>query len=105
MYAIVDILGNQMKVEEGETILVPYISDKNINDEIEFNKVLLYVDENNKKIGQPYLENAIVKGKIINYIKGKKVIVYKFKRRKRYERKLGFRPMYTSLKIEKISLN
>ena len=70
---------------------------------MEFGEVLMVSDsEKGNKIGSPLVENARVKGKILGHEKGKKIIVFKFKRKKGYRRKKGHRQIYTSVEITEI---
>lgn len=104
MYAIVDTFGSQVKVEEGKRVLVPYI-DEEAGKEIELDKVLLFSDGKEIQVGQPYLKNVKVKCILIGEQKGKKIIVFKYKKRKRYSKKRGHRQLYSILEIDKISIN
>jgi len=98
-YAIVKIKGQQYKVSEGDEILV----DKLGTDKPDV-KILLTVDEKGVKIGKPEVKDAKVKMKILkDEEKGKKLYVQTFKAKSRYRRKIGFRPIYSRLLIEKIS--
>ncbi|RLC32939.1 50S ribosomal protein L21 [Candidatus Woesebacteria bacterium] len=98
-YAIVKIKGQQHKVSEGDEILV----DKLGTDKPDV-KVLLVVNEKNVKIGKPEVKGVKVKIKILEAEeKGKKLYVQTFKAKSRYRRKIGFRPIYSRLLIEKIS--
>jgi large subunit ribosomal protein L21 len=98
-YAVVKIKGQQHKVSEGDEILV----DKLGTDKPDVN-VLLVVNEKDVKIGKPEVKGAKVKIKILEAEeKGKKLYVQTFKAKSRYRRKIGFRPIYSRLLIEKIS--
>jgi large subunit ribosomal protein L21 len=98
-YAIVKIKGQQYKVSEGDEILV----DKLGTDKPDV-KVFLVVDEKGAKIGKPEVKGAKVKMKILEAEeKGKKLYVQTFKAKSRYRRKIGFRPIYSRLLVEKIS--
>lgn len=98
-YAIVKIKGQQYKVSEGDEILV----DKLGTDKPDV-KVFLIVDEKGVKIGKPEVKGAKVKMKILEAEeKGKKLYVQTFKAKSRYRRKIGFRPIYSRLLVEKIS--
>ena len=98
-YAIVKITGQQYKVSEGDEILV----DKLGTDKPDV-KVFLIVDEKGVKIGKPEVKGAKVKMKILEAEeKGKKLYVQTFKAKSRYRRKIGFRPIYSRLLVEKIS--
>ncbi|MBU0572138.1 50S ribosomal protein L21 [Patescibacteria group bacterium] len=98
-YAVVKIKGQQYRVSEGDEILV----DKLGTDKLDV-RILLVVDEKGVKIGKPEVKDAKVKIKIISEEeKGKKLYVQTFKAKSRYRRKIGFRPVYSRLLIEKIS--
>ena len=101
MYAIVEISGKQYRVEKDITINVNKIQDS--SEELKIDKVLLYVDEENVLIGQPYLDNVTVTATVLGDIKGKKGRGIKFKKRKNYTRTFGFRPEYTQLKIDQVT--
>jgi large subunit ribosomal protein L21 len=100
-YAIVRIGGKQYKAEEEKEILVDKLADpKEIGAE-----VLLFVDEENVKVGKPVLKDVKVTLKVmVELEKGEKIDVYKFKAKSRYKKHTGFRPQYTRLLVEKISI-
>lgn len=102
MYAIIETGGKQYKVQEGLVLKVEKI-DGNVHDEVEFPKVLAVIDQDNVKVGTPYVEGAVVKGRILEHGKGKKIIVFKYKPKKNYRRKQGHRQPFTRVLIEKIS--
>jgi len=101
MYAVVSSGGKQYKVHEGEILRVEKISG-NIGDKVSFDKILMYSDGENVRIGRPVLDDVTVRGQIVEHGKNKKIIVFKYKRRKRYRRKQGHRQQYTAIKIENI---
>ena len=101
MYAIVSSGGKQYKVQKGEILRVEKISG-DIGVPVSFDKVLMFSDGENVNIGQPVLENVSVNGHIVEQDKAKKIIVFKYKRRKRYRRKQGHRQQYTAVKIDSI---
>ncbi|MEJ2641475.1 MAG: 50S ribosomal protein L21 [Desulfosarcinaceae bacterium] len=101
MYAVVATGGKQYKVEEGDTLRVEKLSG-DVGAEVAFEEVLLYSDGETVKIGQPVLEGAAVHGHIVEQNKAKKILVFKYKRRKRYRRKQGHRQLFTAVKIDKI---
>ena len=103
MYAIVHTGGKQYKIQEGETLRVEKIAG-DVGSEISFDRVLMVSDGENVSVGQPALENAAVKGHIVEQGKAKKILVFKYKRRKRYRRKQGHRQQYTAVKIDKIEM-
>jgi len=102
MYAIVDIAGQQFKVEEGRKIYVNRLSEEE-GKSVNFDKVLLIDNDKSVKIGEPTVKGATVSAKIITHMKGDKVIVFKKKRRKGYKVKNGYRDYLTQIEIEKIS--
>ena len=104
MYAIVDIAGKQFKVSKNDNILVPKVAGE-VGKSVEFDKVLLVSDKGKVSVGQPTLKGAMVKAKILSFERGKKVIVYKKKRRKGFEVKKGHRQDYTKLEIQSIAAN
>ena len=104
MYAIVSSGGKQYKVQKGEILRVEKISG-DIGAPVSFDKVLMFSDGENVNIGQPILENISVNGHIVEQDKAKKIIVFKYKRRKRYRRKQGHRQQYTAIKIDSIENN
>jgi large subunit ribosomal protein L21 len=98
MYAIVEIAGQQFKVEEGKKIFVHRLETQKDNI-IEFDKVLLFEDNGKVLVGEPSLENFIVEGKVIDHVKGDKVIVFKKKRKKGYRVKNGHRQSFSEIEI------
>jgi large subunit ribosomal protein L21 len=101
MYAVVTTGGKQYKVEEGETLKVEKIPG-DVGSSVKFERVLMISDGDSVSIGQPVLDDAWVEGHIVEQGKSKKIIVFKYKRRKRYRRKHGHRQPYTAIKIDSI---
>lgn len=102
MYAIVEFKGAQFKVEKDLRLQVPFLSDLEIGASIEIDKVLMLKDNDEIVIGQPTVENAKVTAEVISHYKDKKVIIFKKKRRKTYEKKQGHRQNYTQILIKEI---
>ena len=102
MYAVIKSGGKQHKVSEGEEILLEKLSLVE-GEVIEFSEVLAVNKDGNLNVGKPLLEGAVVKGKVINHLKTKKITVIKMKRRKDYRKKQGHRQNLTKVKIESIS--
>lgn len=102
MYAIVEIAGQQFKVEEGKKIFVHRLEAEEGN-QIEFDQVLLIEDEGKITIGEPTIKDAIIEGKILDHVRGDKVIVFKKKRKKGYRVKNGHRQNFTQVEIVSIS--
>jgi len=106
MYAIVDIKDKQFKVREGEYVYVPHHADAEIDDTLTFDRVLLLSDgEGEVHLGTPTVEGASVTARVLDQVKGDKVIVFKKKRRKRYRVKKGHRQQYTKIEIEALATN
>ena len=101
MYAIVDIAGKQFKVAKDQYIYAPRLEGEQ-GAVISFDKVLLIDDGGSVNIGAPTVQGATVSGKILEHVKGNKVIVFKKKRRKGYAVKNGHRQQYTKVQIESI---
>ncbi len=101
MYAVIATGGKQYKVKEGETLKVEKLSGE-VGEEVSFDNVLMFSDGENVKVGQPAIENAAVRGHIIEQAKAKKILVFKYKRRKRYRKTQGHRQQYTAVKIDSI---
>ncbi len=103
MYAIVDIAGQQFKVEAGAEIFVNRLSAKN-DETVEFDKVLLLDNEGEVKVGAPYVEGAVVKATVLNDdAKAKKVLVFKKIRRKGFQKLNGHRQKLTKIRIDSIA--
>ena len=102
MYAVIKSGGKQHKVSEGEEILLEKLS-LDEGEVIEFSEVLAVNKDGNLNVGKPLLEGAVVKGKVINHLKTKKITVIKMKRRKDDRKKQGNRQNLKKVKIESIS--
>jgi len=103
MYAIVDIQGQQFKVEKDRSIFVHRL-DAEEGAKVEFSKVLLVEDNGTVSIGTPTVEGAKVQATVLSHLKGDKVIVFKKKRRKGYQKANGHRQYLSQIQIEAISL-
>jgi large subunit ribosomal protein L21 len=102
MYAIIETGGKQYRAEEGKVIRVEKLPvDK--GEAVTFDKILMCVNEEETKVGKPYLEECKVEGKVVAVGRGRKVIVYKYKPKKNYRRKQGHRQPYTDVLIKTIS--
>ena len=102
MYAIVDIAGQQFKVEKDQKIFTHRLEGEE-GSEVTFDKVLLIDNDGDVNVGAPTIDGSSVKAKIISHMKGDKVIVYKKKRRKGYEKKNGHRQALTEIEIQEIA--
>ncbi|MDE5781567.1 MAG: 50S ribosomal protein L21 [Lachnospiraceae bacterium] len=101
MYAIIATGGKQYKVSEGDVIKVEKLG-KEAGETVTFDEVLL-VNNGEVVVGNPTVDNASVSATVVSEGKGKKVIVYKYKRKTGYHKKNGHRQSYTEVKIEKIN--
>jgi len=101
MYAVIKTGGKQYSVAQGDEVRLEKL-EGNVGDNITFDKVLLTSDGEETKIGKPYLENSKVVGKITRQGKKRKIVVFKYKRRKGFRRKRGHRQYFTLVRIEDI---
>lgn len=101
MYAIVEIAGQQMKVEKGRKIYVHRLENAE-GETVVFDKVLLVDNEGDVKVGTPLVEGASVTVSVLEHVKGDKVLVFKKKRRKGYQKMNGHRQYLTKIQIEEV---
>ena len=101
MYALVEIKGKQYKAEKGTLLKIDKLN-KNKGDKVEFDSVLLISDNGKIKIGTPFLKGAKVKAEIEDHGKDKKILVFKYKKRKRYRRTRGHRSQFTTIRVNNI---
>ncbi|HHT50141.1 MAG TPA: 50S ribosomal protein L21 [Eubacteriaceae bacterium] len=101
MYAIIKTGGKQFRVEEGNVINVEKLSAQ-VEEQVEFDKVLAVSKEGKMEVGTPLVEGAKVIGKVLEQGKAKKIIIFKYKAKKDYRKKQGHRQPYTKILIEKI---
>lgn len=104
MYAIVDIAGKQFKVAKDQYIYAPKMEGE-AGTSVNFENVLLLDNNGSVAVGAPTVKGAKVSGKILEHVKGDKVIIFKKKRRKGYAVKNGHRQQFTKVQIESISGN
>ena len=102
MYTIINISGKQFKAIEGTKIRVPKQNGE-VGSSLTFDEVLLLSNDNSTQIGKPYVKGSSVTATILGQGRDKKIIVYKKKRRKGYQRKNGHRQFYTEIEIKKIN--
>ena len=102
MYAIVEIAGQQFKVEKDRKVFVHRLAAEE-GAQVEFDNVLLIDNEGTVKIGTPKVEGAKITAKVLAHVKADKVIIFKKKRRKTFERKNGHRQSMTQIQIESIN--
>lgn len=102
MYAIVDIAGQQFKVEKDKYVYAPLLEGE-AGTKVDFTDVLLVDNDGKVKVGDPKVKGASVSGKILEHVKGEKKIVFKKKRRKGYQKKNGHRQQFSKVLIEAIN--
>jgi len=104
VYAVIETGGKQHKVTEGEILRIDKL-DVETGTEVVFDKVMMVKtdDDDAVRIGKPYVEDASVTAEVIEQGKAKKIIVFKYKRKKNYQRKQGHRQRYTAIKIKAIA--
>ena len=102
MYAIVEIAGQQFKVTQGQQIFVNRLHEEE-GSKVSFDKVLLIGNEGSTKVGAPTVTGANVEATILQHCKGNKIIVFKKKRRKGYQKSNGHRQYLSQIKIESIT--
>jgi large subunit ribosomal protein L21 len=103
MYAIVSIAGQQFKVEKDQEILVHRLEGET-GKKVNFSDILLVDDGGKVKVGSPVLKGASVSAKILAHVRGDKVIIFKKKRRKGYQKQTGHRQDFTKIQIEGIKI-
>ena len=101
MIAIVNIQGQQFKISPHQKVYVHRLQ-ANEGDVLELDSVMLVEDNNQVRIGQPYLADTKVKIKVLNHLKGDKVLVFKKKRRKGYQKMNGHRQSFSKILVESI---
>ncbi len=102
MYAIVNIMSQQFKVEPEATLQVPLMKGE-AGDAVNFDEVLLYNDGQDVKVGTPTVEGCSVSAEILRHGMGRKVSVFKKKRRKNYRRNKSHRQAFTEIRIKGIT--
>jgi len=101
MYAVVNIQGSQFKVEEGQQLYVNRLSTE-AGESVAFNEILLLDNDGTVAVGAPFVEGGSVRAKVVDHLKGDKVIVFHKKRRKGYRKKNGHRQALSKIEIESI---
>ena len=107
MYAVIESGGKQYRVAPGDVIDVELLAShkdgQSDSDEVKFDRVLLVSGDNGLNVGNPVVEGALVKASFVDALRGPKIRVFKFKKRKRYRRRTGHRQALTRLTITGIS--
>ena len=101
MYAVVDIAGQQVQVQEGAVVRVPRLALQEGEREV-LSHVLLVRTDSGTHVGSPHVDGASVEATVLGHGRSEKIVVFKIKRRKNYRRRNGHRQDYTELKIDGI---
>lgn len=101
MYAIIRAGGKQFRAEPGRTIRIPSIATE-VGEAVTFDDVLLTSTDDGISVGAPTVKGAKVVGEVVEHGKDRKIVVFKWKRRKNYRRKQGHRQKYTAVRIDEI---
>ena len=102
MYAVIETGGKQYKVSAGQLLEVEKLPQEN-GEQVELTSVLMIVDGKEVQVGHPTVKGAIVRGTVVDQVKGKKVRTFKYTG-KRYRRRIGHRQQYTRLRIDEIMI-
>ena len=103
MYAVLKTGGKEYRVSKGDLIRVEKM-EGNVGDPVTLKDVLMVSQEGDVQVGTPLLTHAVVTGEIVQHAKGKKVLIFKMKRRKNYRRLRGHRQTYTYIRVSEISV-
>ena len=101
MYAVIKTGGKQYRVQQGDVIFVEKLNAQ-ADEAVTFDEVLLVGDADQSKVGTPVVKGAKVQGKVLAQVKGKKIVVYKYKSKKNERKKQGHRQPYTKVEITAI---
>ena len=102
MYAVIKTGGKQYRVQQGDVIFVEKLNAQ-ADEAVTFDEVLLVGDADQSKVGTPVVEGAKVEGKVLAQVKGKKIVVYKYKAKKNERKKQGHRQPYTKVEITAVN--
>jgi large subunit ribosomal protein L21 len=102
-YAIVEAGGKQYRAEEGKTLTVDLLPVES-GDEVTLDKVLLLVDGDDVTVGAPYIQGASLATKVVEMVKGEKILIFKYKPKINYRRHTGHRQRYSLLMVETIKV-
>ncbi|HAA58459.1 MAG TPA: 50S ribosomal protein L21 [Myxococcales bacterium] len=102
MYAVIETGGKQYRVKEGDVLYVEKLPGEK-NSQIVIDRVLLINSEDGLQVGAPVLEKAVVACEVLEQFRGKKILVYKFKRRQKQRKRQGHRQHYTRLRVVEIA--
>ena len=103
MYAVIKTGGKQYRAAPGEEVKIEKLPGE-VGDTVTFDRVLLTSDGENVNVGKPYLENTKVVGCITRHGKNRKIVIFKYKKRKGYSKKQGHRQQFTQVRIDEIEV-
>ncbi|HRG68855.1 MAG: 50S ribosomal protein L21 [Saprospiraceae bacterium] len=103
MIAVVNIAGQQFKVSKGQKLFV-HRQEAETGSQVNFDQVLMLINGDQTTVGMPTVAGASISAKVLDHVKGDKVIVYKKNRRKGYEKKNGHRQSFTQIQVESIQI-
>ena len=104
MYALVNFSGSQIKIEEGLNVRVPFQNQK-VGRKVILDNVLFFDDGKKQTVGNPYIKSLSFEAKIVSHDSDNKILVYKKKRRKGYEKKIGHKQVFSTIKVDKLSVS
>jgi large subunit ribosomal protein L21 len=102
VYAVIETGGKQHKVVEGEVLKIEKLNAE-VGADVTFDNVLMVKNGDQMTVGRPYVANASVTAEVLEQGKGKKIIVFKYKRKKNYQRTKGHRQLFTAVRIKAIA--
>jgi large subunit ribosomal protein L21 len=102
VYAIIRDRGMQYRVEQGQVLTIDLLDEAEPGSRIELGEVLLIGDGESVKVGSPLLSGALVRAEVLGPKKGEKIVVFRYRNKKRYRRRTGHRQRYTEIKISEI---
>ncbi|PDV97261.1 50S ribosomal protein L21 [Candidatus Chloroploca asiatica] len=104
MYAIIRDRGMQYRVEQGQVLTIDLVAHAEAGAELELGEVLLVSDGEKVTVGSPLVSGAIVRAEVLDHVKGDKIVVFRYRNKKRYRRRTGHRQRYTQIKINEITI-
>jgi large subunit ribosomal protein L21 len=102
VYAIIRDRGMQYRVEQGQVLMIDLLDEAEPGSQIELGEVLLVGDGETIKVGSPILSGAKVRAEVVREAKGDKIVIFRYRNKKRYRRRTGHRQRYTQIKISEI---
>ena len=102
MYAIVDFMGYQFKIQKDDTVKVPYIAEQKIGDEVKLERILMIHNQADVSYGTPIIDTAYATAEIVKHGREPKIIVFRKKRRKGYRKTRGHKQDFTQIKIKEL---